>query len=127
MLRFSIPGNAVSKQRPRISTKNGIVRAYTPANTAKYEKFVADISRLNLINDKFLGPVSVKLLIFLEQAKSNKDLFPVTRPDIDNYAKSLLDGMNGVVYADDSQIVDLQVQLRYGLEARVEVLVSEFI
>ena len=128
MLRFTIPGKPVPKQRPRISTKNGIVRAYTPKNTANYEKLVANISMFNRIDDVvLLGPISVKLLIFLERAKSNKDLFPITKPDIDNYAKSILDGMNGVIYKDDSQIIDLHVQLRYGLEARVEVMIDTFL
>ena len=32
------------------------------------------------------------------------------RGDIDNYAKSILDGLNGVAYTDDKQIVSLELR-----------------
>ena len=31
------------------------------------------------------------------------------RPDLDNLAKTILDGCNGIVYADDAQIIELTV------------------
>ena len=41
------------------------------------------------------------------------ELYPTTKPDIDNIAKSVGDGANGVVWVDDKQIVDLRVRRRY--------------
>ena len=41
-----------------------------------------------------------------------KDMPPypkTTRPDVDNYAKCVLDALNGLAYRDDSQVVDLHV------------------
>ena len=35
-----------------------------------------------------------------------------SRGDADNFAKAALDGMNGVVMGDDSQVDDLRVQMR---------------
>ena len=37
-----------------------------------------------------------------------------SKPDADNVAKAIGDGCNGVVWADDSQIVDLRCVKRYG-------------
>ena len=54
----------------------------------------------------------------MKEYKQGK-ILPVTRPDVDNYAKSLIDGMNGVVFKDDSQICDLTVRKRYGEEKAV--------
>ena len=52
--------------------------------------------------------------------------FPTIKSDIDNIAKSILDGMNGHVYGDDSQITDLVVTKRYDCEdAFVIVTVKE--
>ena len=34
-------------------------------------------------------------------------------PDIDNAAKFVLDSMNGIAYADDRLVVDLEVKKRY--------------
>jgi len=50
------------------------------------------------------------------------------RIDVDNCAKSILDGMNGIVYEDDNQVVDLRVRkLRESnkKEQRVEIEVWE--
>jgi Holliday junction resolvase RusA-like endonuclease len=42
-----------------------------------------------------------------------KRLFPITKPDVDNYAKGILDGMNGVVFTDDNVVTNLSIQKRY--------------
>ena len=41
------------------------------------------------------------------------ELLPILRPDLDNLAKSVLDGMSGIVFTDDSQITDLEINKRY--------------
>nr|DAQ86101.1 MAG TPA: Endodeoxyribonuclease RusA [Caudoviricetes sp.] len=46
-------------------------------------------------------------------------------PDADNIAKAVLDGLNGVVYADDKQIVELKVIKAYAEVPRVEVTIEE--
>ena len=43
----------------------------------------------------------------------------VSRPDVDNLAKVVLDALQGVCYKDDSQIVHLEVTKAYGDEDSV--------
>lgn len=43
------------------------------------------------------------------------------RPDLDNAAKSILDGLNGVAWDDDRQVSELHVYVRSGRPERVEV------
>jgi Holliday junction resolvase RusA-like endonuclease len=52
-------------------------------------------------------PITVTLECFATRPKSTKLAFP--RPDVDNFAKSVLDGSNGILWVDDSLIVDLTV------------------
>jgi Holliday junction resolvase RusA-like endonuclease len=40
-------------------------------------------------------------------------LNPITRPDLDNLLKSVLDAMNGLIYKDDSQIAKLTAYKHY--------------
>ena len=47
------------------------------------------------------------------------------KPDIDNLAKALLDGMNGIVYQDDCQITSLHMTKVYSNTPSVEILVCE--
>ena len=44
--------------------------------------------------------------------------------DIDNLAKSIMDGMNKIVYLDDKQVVDLVVHRRGSDNERAEVFVK---
>ena len=40
--------------------------------------------------------------------------FPITRPDVDNYAKLVLDAA-AILWRDDAQVVDLTVRKRYAV------------
>ena len=100
----------IAKGRPRMSRRG---RVFTPERTKIFEDKVAD-SWAHEINATFLGPVSVEIEL-------HKDYFVVTiveykgdeknpmRGDIDNYAKSILDGLNKVAYEDDKQVRSLKV------------------
>jgi len=49
--------------------------------------------------------------------------------DVDNYSKSILDGLNGVTYEDDDQVVELLVKkhkVKRKEEERVEIEIREF-
>ena len=52
-------------------------------------------------------------------------MFPKVKPDLDNVVKAVLDALNGVVYRDDAQVVNLVATKRYATEPRVEVYVFE--
>lgn len=103
-----------AKARPRI-TRSGY--AYTPKATKKYEADIANLYKGPLFEDEFL---SMKLRftkegteMLIEPLQTNdKVKQPASRltGDIDNYAKSLLDALNGVAYKDDKQIVVLYLE-----------------
>lgn len=49
---------------------------------------------------------------------------PVTRPDLDNWLKLPMDGLNGIAWADDSQVVSFGTSGKfYGDTPRLEVMV----
>jgi Holliday junction resolvase RusA-like endonuclease len=50
---------------------------------------------------------------------------PIKKPDASNILKSVEDGMNGIVYTDDSQIINLHVTKVYSTLAGVDVCVKE--
>ena len=59
------------------------------------------------------GPVVLELTFFLPRPKKPKCEVPITRPDLDNLQKKLLDGFNGILWRDDSQVVESHVKKRY--------------
>ncbi|KIN37582.1 hypothetical protein B4070_2540 [Bacillus subtilis] len=51
-------------------------------------------------------------------------LRPSKKPDVDNYIKGIKDGLNKVIWHDDSQIVDLHVSKYYSQNPRIEIQVK---
>ncbi|SDR17349.1 Holliday junction resolvase RusA (prophage-encoded endonuclease) [Paraburkholderia tuberum] len=124
-VEFTVPGAPVAKGRPRFARQGAHVRTFTPEKTERYENLVKLAARQGMgTREPFAGPVRLVVHIALpipaswsqkRQRDAADGLIGATKkPDADNVIKGVKDGMNGVVYADDSQIVDLWVSKRYG-------------
>ena len=108
---FCVPGPPVGKARPRV-TKAG--HAYTPQKTRDYEKLVRACYESQIGTIKFVGRKPLEVLIEAEfpipKSASKKkqaemvDTYHVNKPDADNLAKSILDGLVGVAIEDDSAV-----------------------
>jgi Holliday junction resolvase RusA-like endonuclease len=53
------------------------------------------------------------------------EIRPTSKPDIDNVVKAIFDGLNGVAWRDDVQVVSLTVRKHYSATPRVDVHLSE--
>ena len=133
---FDIPHEPVPKGRPRFARRGGFVQTYTDAKTLTYENIVRTYAKKAMGSSKPLeGAISVYLYIRMSVPKNYSKARrkaciegvekPTKKPDLDNVAKSISDGMNGIVYVDDGQIVDLHVKKVYSSVAGVDVLVRE--
>ena len=127
-LTFHILGQPVAKGRPRISTRSGYPIAYTPQKTRNAEADLRSqiISQLPVTFRPLEGPIILAIHFYIQKPKSarKKDLYPTTRPDIDNYIKSVLDAMNTVVFYDDNQVVFLSASKEYGTPG-ITIVVDE--
>ena len=124
-VKFTIPGPCVAKPRPRFSSKTG--RVYTPNKGHKYEKLVKESYG---DNPCFEGFIAVKILFKFEVPKSyskkkrSEALEGIIRPtkaDIDNYIKSVLDGLNGVAWRDDRYIYAITAEKIFAEESETIV------
>lgn len=133
-INFTVPGDPVPKGRPKFTTVNGRAKAYTPKKTKHYEEVITVFAKMAMRGAAPLaGPVSVKIGIFLaipaSWSKKKKemalvgDVLPTKKPDADNVTKACFDGMNGIVFIDDAQIVESFQKKAYSLEPRVEIQV----
>lgn len=52
-------------------------------------------------------------------------LLPTKKPDIDNLVKVVLDGLNGLAYKDDKQIVALEAAKGYEITPLTRVTLRE--
>ena len=130
-VRFEIPGIPVAKGRARVTTIGGHARAYTPAKTVAYESTVALFARQAMgAAEPIPGPVAVLIVatwpIPPSWPKKRREAakWKASKPDADNVAKAIGDACNGIVWADDSQVVDLRCVKLYGALPGVVVEVT---
>jgi len=132
-ITFSVPGDPVPQPRPRVSTRGGFARAYVPAKhpVHKYRLRIANAAHGAGATPTKEAPLTVILdLVFARPAshltkkglRRGAPLLP--RFDVDNCAKAALDALNGVAWADDSQVARLVVEKSYGTEARTTVRIQ---
>lgn len=113
MISFKVYGQPKGKARPRFA--NG--RVYTPKATKDYEAKIKK-AYLTVSNGYSFGdkPVRISITAFFKKAKSNKGIYAIKKPDLDNIVKAVLDGLNGVAYNDDSQVIYISAAKVYGDE-----------
>lgn len=120
--RFTVEGEPMPKSRARVSTKGGKVRTYTPERTRTAEEAVGWAFRRAAPGHRPDGDTTFG--IFAVFFMGNRQ-----RRDVDNLLKTILDGLNGVAYADDSQVIEVGARksmvLGHSEDARSEVLIYE--
>lgn len=136
MTEFIIEGKCIAKQRPRMA-RNG--HFYTPKKTHDYEKLVGFSYRaVPICRKKYYSkgiPVEVAVEIYQKipshfnkakkQLALSKKIFPMSKRDIDNQLKSILDGLNGIAYDDDKQVVKVNVEKFYSDKEYAKVSIGE--
>ena len=136
MVNFMVEGTPVPKGRPRFARRGKFVSTYSPKTTVDYETKVAEAAQLAMgASEPLETPVGAYIYITLpipaSYSKKRKQEClsgnerPTKKSDIDNYCKAVFDGMNGIVFLDDSQIVSLHSTKVYGTIGMVEVMVKE--
>jgi Holliday junction resolvase RusA-like endonuclease len=128
---FTIPGNPVGKGRPRATTINGMARMYTPKKTASYETLVVmaytqagGVKLEGSLHMHIKATFEMPLSWSMKKRKLMDGAFCEKKIDADNIAKVVCDGLNGVAYHDDRQVVDLHVVKRWGQDGAVEVSIE---
>lgn len=133
-LSFTVPGKPFGKQTSR-SAPNG--RHYTTDKTRFYEGLVTTIAMQAMheagYQDPYSGSLGLTLIavfpvptswsIKKKAAALAGKVLPTVKPDLSNIQKAVEDGMNCIVYKDDSQIAWANTRKIYGEHPCVKVLV----
>jgi Holliday junction resolvase RusA-like endonuclease len=132
LIVVTVLGAPVAKGRPKMTTRGKFPRVYTPAKTRAFEDLIRiEATTVMQDNPPVVGPVLLSVTAYVAMPKSLSKKAraealdgirkPVTRPDADNYAKAALDGCNGILFRDDSQVTDLIVRKRYSAAPRLVI------
>lgn len=131
-VEITVAGPPMGKERVRFVKATG--RTFTPERTVNYEGRIALAGQQAMAGRPlFEGPLEVEFEAHVPIAASKPQkwkasallarVFPVKKPDMDNVIKAASDGLNMIVWVDDSQITTLKAIKRYSDRPRLEIRV----
>ena len=125
----------VEQARPRATRYGRSIRVYDPPKVSKYKKQLSQLARSQYKGEPLDGAIEVEITFYRQVQKSlskkerarrlSGEHRPTVKPDLDNYIKSTLDALNGILWADDARIVDLHAHKYYSDRPRIEITVRE--
>jgi Holliday junction resolvase RusA-like endonuclease len=130
---FNVPGAPQGKGRARVGKVNGHARMFTPQKTVAYEGLIALAAQAAMAGQAPMsGPVAMHVGVrfpipaswsLRKKAEAlSGAVLPTGKPDLDNVIKAVGDACNGIVFGDDSAVV--QVIAAKGYSDRPGVTVS---
>ena len=121
--------------RPRATRIGNSIRLYDPKTTSDYKKYVKLTAKQQWEGKPLDCPLVVEMDVYRQipkstskkrrKLKNERVIRPVVKPDVTNYAKGIEDALNGIVYKDDSQIVELTIRKFYSDNPRVEIEIKK--
>lgn len=138
VVHITIPGKPIPQARPRgVKNKTGRkgTQFYTLKSTRVYEENIAKIAGLVMrgkpkltgplfVNATFVTGIPSSWTLAKKALAISGELRPTSRPDLDNLFKSI-DGLNKIVFKDDSQIVDVHMTKVYGVDPCTEYIITQ--
>jgi len=130
MISFTVYGNPVAQGRPRAFKMGNRIGMYDPKNSREWKQTVKLMAMQYRPDGLIEGPVHINLDFFLLRPKSlpKKVQDHIKKPDIENLAKAVIDGLEGIFFKNDSQITVAVMSKNYceGMEQpRVEIWVGQ--
>lgn len=140
-LKFVVEGESIGQGRPRFSARGGFVRAYDPKKSSEGKSAVRLVAQEAIKTQGWAYPspdmpISVGIISYRKigtgrqrwfwKAASMGLVVPLSKPDVDNVEKLILDAMTGVVYPDDKQVFCVTNSKTFSDNPRTEILVTGY-
>ena len=133
MITIELEGKPIPLHRPRACKRGAFIQMYNDQEPImnEYRWLIKGMFNAPI----YTVPMRIGVTFFMPIPKATPKarraemlaniLRPMSRPDLDNLLKFILDCMNGIVYEDDSQICELGIiEKRFGLEPKTVVRIE---
>ncbi|MEM2963749.1 MAG: RusA family crossover junction endodeoxyribonuclease [Candidatus Anstonellales archaeon] len=129
-ISFTVDVMPVPQARPRFYVKQHgfkhFVGAYDPERCKRFKEVIAWHAKIKAVEfglkDPLKGAISISLTF--QMGRNGKEVMHTKKPDLDNLAKAVKDALKGIIYQDDSQIVEAHLYKRYGVPL-IKISISE--
>ena len=112
MIEFTVPGRPVPAVRMTRRSKWVDPQAQRYLD---YKEFIGWLAKRHF-SKVFTGPIKLCVEAYIDGGRPG---------DLDNIVKSVQDGLNGIAWKDDRQVVEIHAKRHKGAPERVEVAVEE--
>jgi len=133
-LEFDI--KPMAKQSFR-TTRSG--QKYLDPSVIKYRKAIRNMAIAQMRKqkaEKIEGAVNMNIIYAFRRPQSlskkerneidgGKTVPKTTKPDIDNLTKAILDALNGIVWKDDAQVTQINIQKIWSAKDQIKVEIWE--
>ena len=127
MITITIPGEAVPQRRPRFTKMGNFVKVYEEKICTDFKKHVATVAAEQQGDFEMVEagvPMWVTMTFYMNRPKAaKKRVHHVIKPDLDNLAKGVLDGLAGTLFYHDQGVVGLYLEKEYSDNPRTEVTI----
>jgi crossover junction endodeoxyribonuclease RusA len=66
-------------------------------------------------------PVRITIIFIMPRPKTVKRPYPTVAPDLDKLVRGVLDGLTGIAYEDDAQVIEIHAHKVYGSSSGAEI------
>lgn len=128
MIKITLPGEPISKDRPRFS-KYGTYDPQKPQKHAAKFQVLDQIRNYKNLPFSEDVPLEIEMTFYFSIPKGQENLFHwglldhTKKPDIDNCEKWTLDILSKIVYPDDRQVSLLHSGKEFSENPRTEILI----
>ncbi len=135
MINLVFDGEPIPQGRPRASYRGGRVHVRDTDKSRNYKNYIRTMAQLQYKGKPLEGALQAHVDVYRpipkstsnvrREKKENKEIRPIVRPDLDNYIKSIFDGLDKITWNDDAQVVELSASKFYSINPRVEIIIKE--
>lgn len=140
MIQFTVYGEPTTQGSKRAFVRGGraVVVSHKPRRLSAWREAVAQAAGNTYQGEMLTGPVKLSMCFVRPRpnthygtgrnrgaVKPSAPAKPTTKPDVTKLVRSVEDACTGVIWRDDSQVVELIAEKRYGEQYRVEVRIEE--
>jgi Holliday junction resolvase RusA-like endonuclease len=129
MISLWISGQPVAQGRPRFARIGNGVRTFDPKKSSDWKAFIALMANSEGVKP-FPHGVALQMSVVFHLSRPasvsvKKRPYPTVKPDCSNMLKGVEDGLNGIAWHDDSQIVRIEMEKVYSDTPGIRIVVEE--
>lgn len=123
MIKFSVEGTPIQQGSMRHIGQGRMIHSKA-VELAAWRADIASAAKLAGCKP-ILDPIAITMKFRVKRPKSVKRDYPTVAPDLDKYVRSVNDGLTGVAFADDSQVIKIVASKEYSDTPGVDIEINE--